>query len=181
MRVNVLAGAALLALCACASGPEIRVDFDRSASFEKFRSFAFQSPLGTDRDGYEGSVSRYLKAAARRELEARGLRYDESAPDVRVNFSAQLAEKVQVINTPHPAPGGYYAYRFGYYTTWSGYPATQVVPYTEGTLNVDVIDVARRQLVWEGVVIGVVSGKTLADPQPAIDSAIKEVFSRYPR
>ncbi|MGZ5082897.1 MAG: DUF4136 domain-containing protein, partial [Usitatibacter sp.] len=55
------------------------------------------------------------------------------------------------------------------------------VPYTEGTLNVDIVDVARKQLVWEGVVVGVVTERTLSDLQPSIDAAVKAAFSKYPR
>ncbi|MGZ5039807.1 MAG: DUF4136 domain-containing protein [Usitatibacter sp.] len=176
-----LAGAGFLALAACSTGPEVRVDYDHAAPFERYSTFAFASPLGTDKAGYQGAVSRYLTAAARSELEARGMRYDEAAPDLRVNFNGRLTEKLRVAPSAYP-PGGYYAYRYGYYGTYPGYPwGETAVPYTEGTLNVDIVDVARKQLVWEGVVVGVVTERTLSDLQPSIDAAVKAAFSKYPR
>ena len=181
ITVRSFVAAAALALGACASGPDVRVEYDKSAAFDRYNTFAFEAPLGTDRSGYQGAVSRYLTASARRELEARGMRYDDKSPDVRVNFSARLTEKLSVA-APAPIAGGYYGYRRGYYSTWSGYawsdPAMQ---YTEGTLNVDVVDVARKQLVWESVVAGVVTEAKLADLQSSIDEAVKAAFAKYPR
>ena len=168
-------------LAACASTPEVRVEYDRSAPFATYRTFAFATPLATDRAaGDAGAVSRYLSAATRRELEARGLRHDAAAPDLRVNFSARLSERTQVARTV--PPGNYYGYRSGVYSTWPTYAWADAPPLqAPGTLHVDVFDVARKQLVWEGIVSGVLSDDALADPRPAIDAAIAAAFARYPQ
>jgi len=178
--IRSLFAAGALALGACASGPDVRVQYDREAPFDSYRTFAFESPLGTDRTGY-GTISRHLAAAARRELEAKGMRYDDASPDVRVNFSARLAEKVSG-SSPAPIAGGYYGYRRGSYSAWSGYPwSDTTMSYTEGTLNIDIVDTKRKQLVWEGVVVGVVTDSKLADLQGAVDGAVKAALSQYPR
>ena len=86
---NGFVALASLALVACATqGAKIRSNSDAAVDFAKYRSFAFVSPLGTDRANYESLVSRALKAAARRELEARGLvtRHVEPGPPVRVRY-----------------------------------------------------------------------------------------------
>jgi hypothetical protein len=179
-------GAGLLALAGCATGPQVRTDYDRSADFTQYRSFAFASPLGTDRAGYQTIVSQHLKAATQRELEARGLRRDDAAPQLLVNFNAQLSDKVRVTTVPGPAWGmgygrGYYGYRAGLYSAWPWYrDETIVTPYQEGTLNIDVVDAARKQLVWEGVVIGTVTQAALDDVQAAIDAAVAAAFAKYP-
>jgi len=168
-------------LAACSGGPEVRVDYDKSADFNRYETFAFETPLGTDRPGYQAPVTRYLTAAARRELEARGMRYDDKSPDLRVNFSAKLAGKTSV-SAPEPIAGGYYGYRRGSYSTWSGYPWSETaMSYTEGTLNVDIVDVARKQLVWESVVTGIVGDAQLANLQGSVDNAVKAAFEKYPR
>jgi hypothetical protein len=174
MRGSALA--ILLALAACASpGPHVRVEFDPGAPFEDYRTFGFQSPLGTG----DGAVTRHLVSATRRELEARGLRFDESAPDLRVNFNGRLSERSGApLSGP---PGGDYSYRQGHHAAWSGYPALEAAPYTVGTINIDLIDAKRRQLVWQGVFTGEVTDKMLTDPQPAIDRAVADAFARYPR
>ena len=57
---------------------------------------------------------------------------------------------------------------------------TYVTQYKEGTLNIDVVDAARRQLVWEGVVTDSVTQKTLDNVQAAVDTAVAAAFSKYP-
>lgn len=178
------AAAGLLALGGCASGPNVRADYDRSADFSAYKTFAFASPLGTDRNGYQSVVSQHLKAATQRELEARGMRLDAAAPQLLVNFSATLSDKLRVTTMPTMGVGagmGYYGYRGGMYSTWPLYAdQTTVSQYQEGTLNIDVVDAARKQLVWEGVVTDSVTQKILDDVPAAVNAAVKAAFVKYP-
>jgi hypothetical protein len=185
----VLATAALLLAGCAAPGPTVRAEYDRTADFRQYQTFGFFSPLATDKEGYQTVVSTYLKAAARRELEARGYRYDEAAPQLLVNFGAKLSDKLRVSEVPAPTMGvavgmgrGYYGYRTGLYGAWPLYPPTEtrVDQYQEGTLNVDVVDAARKQLVWEGIAVGRVTQKTLDNLQPAVDSVVASVFAKFP-
>jgi hypothetical protein len=163
----------------CATGPVATADYDRSVDFSAYRTFGFLDPLGTDVAGYESLVTQTLKAATRREMEARGYAYAEANPDLLINFNAKLAKQTQVTQTP--APPMYYGYRRGIYGGWSGYGYdTQVSQYTEGTLNIDIVDARRKQLVWEGVAVGRVTEKQRQDRQTAISAAVAEIFSKYP-
>jgi Domain of unknown function (DUF4136) len=185
-RLLPFIAASLLVLAGCASAPDVRVDYDRTADFTRYKTFGFASPLGTDRGGYQSIVSQHLKAATQRELEARGLRLDPVAPQLLVNFNAALNEKLRVSTVPVMTMGigmgrGYYGYRTGLYSAWPLYAEqTTVSPYSEGTLNIDVVDAARKQLVWEGVVTDSVSQKTLDNVQAAIDVAVAAAFAKYP-
>jgi hypothetical protein len=51
--------------------------------------------------------------------------------------------------------------------------------YTKGTLNIDLVDAKRKQLVWEGVAVGRVTDDKLANPEPAIDKAVADIFAKY--
>ena len=182
-----LAGAALAA-AGCASGPQVRAERDKTVDFSQYQTFGFVNPLGTDREGYQTMVSQYLKAATQRELEARGLRLVEDSSQLLVNFSGRLNDRL--LASPGPSTGvmigvgaghGYYRYRTGFYTTWPLYPMeTQVDTYSEGTLNIDVIDAARKQMVWEGVAVGRVTEKTMENLKPEIDQAVSAIFAKYP-
>lgn len=175
-----LFAAALLTMGGCATGPDVRTEYDRTVDFNAYKTFAFYSPLGTDRSGYQSIVSQYLKSATRRELEARGLRYEEASPQLLVNFNAMLNEKLRVDSVPQMHMGlGYYGYRGGIYSSWPLY-TNQVSSYTEGTLNIDLVDAARRQLVWEAVIVGNVTRNKLDNLQVAIDRAVAESFSKFP-
>jgi hypothetical protein len=76
---------------------------------------------------------------------------------------------------------GYYGYRTGMYSAWPMYrDETTVTPYNEGTLNIDIADARRRQLVWEGVVSATVNDKTLSNIGPVLDTAVTNAFAKYP-
>lgn len=169
----------LAGLAACATGPTIESNYDHGANFAAYRTFGYFSPLGTDKAGYATLVTQTLKGATRREMEARGYTYSESNPDLLLNFNAKLAQQVEVSQVPMGPPIGYYGYRTGFYGGWGGY-YTDVDQYTEGTLNIDLVDAQRRQLVWEGVAVGRVTEKHRENREAAINAAVAEIFKRFP-
>jgi hypothetical protein len=176
--------AALLTLAACTTGPGVQVQVDPGADFSQYRTFAFVSPLGTDHDGYQSIVSQELKAATQHELEARGLRLDTTAPQLLINFNTSLDDKLRIISVPMPVygmGGGYYGYRYGMYSPWPMYNDTTIIrPYQQGTLNIDVVDAARKQLVWESVVTDSVTQKDLNNMQAALRNAVAAAFAKFP-
>jgi len=165
-------------LSACSSGPTIRSDYDHGADFGRYRSFGFMSPLGTDKAGYSSLLTERLKTATRGQMEMRGYTYSEQSPDLLVNFNAKRQEKTEV--TPAP-PGPYYGYRAGFYGGWPGYGwGSDVYQYTEGTLNIDLVDARRKQLVWEGVSVGVIDDVEKAASTQNVEASVAQIFSRYP-
>lgn len=175
--VPVVAG-----LAACASGPTIHSDYDRSADFSAYRTYAYVNELGTDRAGYSTLITNHFKRAVGHELEARGYRYDATDPDLLVNFYVSVGEQTDIRSTPSPAMGaGYYGYRYGMYGAWSAYSTDiSTVTYKVGTANVDVVDPRRKQLVWESVAEGRIRDAALENPGPAVDAVISELFATYP-
>lgn len=178
-RWMMAAGALLLA--ACATGPRITSDVDPSANFGQYRTFAFYSPLAIESQGYATLTSGRTKDAARAQMEARGYVYDETSPDLWVNLNAYMQEKTGVVSTPEVDYDYYYSYRARRYVAvpyWRD--RTDVYKYTEGTLNVDLVDAKQNRLVWTGVAVGRV-GRTKPEERGAkIDAAITEIFLRYP-
>ena len=182
-----LGASALLVLATgCTTGPAVRADFDRGANFEKYKTFGFASPLGTDRGGYQSIVSQHLVSATTRELESRGLKLDSAAPQLLVNFNGALNDKYRVSTTPTPTMSmgvgrGYYGYRGGMYSAWPAYvDQTTVTPYTEGTLNIDIVDAERKQLVWESVITDSVTQKDFDNVKATLDVAVAAAFAKYP-
>lgn len=177
--------AALGLLSACSTGPTIRSDYDQSVNFAQYRSFGFMSPLGTDHAGYTTIFTERLKTATRGQMEMRGYVYNEQAPDLLVNFNAKLQTKTQVSAAPVMPVGpyyGYYGYRTGFYGGWPGYYGfgNDVYQYTEGTLNIDLIDARKRQLVWEGISTAVISDIATAVSEQNVDVNVAEIFQRFP-
>lgn len=175
--IPVLAVVGLLS--ACSSGPTIRSDYDHSANFAQYHNFGFMSPLGTDGTGYSTLLTERLKTATRAQMEMRGYVYSAQAPDLLVNFNAKLQEKAEV--TPAMPMGPYYGYRAGFYGGWPGYAwDDDVYQYTEGSLNIDLIDARRKQLVWEGVSVGVIKDGATADSQTNVEASVAKILQQYP-
>jgi len=173
--LRALAVLVVLALCGCASGPQIRVDMDTRVNLKAYKTFAFFESVSTDGAGYSSLLSTRLKAATRAQLEKQGYRYSTTEPELLVNFFLKIVKRQEVRST-----GGYYGYRQGYYGTWTGYPYVETVDYKEGTLSIDLVDAKQKQLIWQGVAEGEVSDEAQQNPGPAIDRVVTQIFSNFP-
>jgi hypothetical protein len=172
---------AVLAGCA-ASRPSIRTDSDRSVDFSSFESYAFPDELGTDRAGYSTLITDYFRDAVHREMRSRGYRYTQVNPGLLVNFFANVQDVTALRSRPNAwVACGYYGYRYGMYSAWSGYGENaDTVQCKPGTANIDIVDAGRNQLIWEGVAEGRLTRTVMENPHPAIDSVVADLFSRYP-
>ncbi len=185
MKVRVVSRFVMLMLVlllgACASTPRVASQADPSADFSRYRSFAFFTPLALEQHGYTTITSNRIRAAVRMQMESRGYRYDEANPDLWVNLNAYLQDKTRVTTMPEVDYDYYYSYRARSYVAvpyWRD--RTDVRQYTEGTLNVDVVDVHRKQLVWEGIAVGTVGRFDPAKQGEKIDAAVAAIFASYP-
>lgn len=187
MRIRktlVIAFLSTLFLAFAATGfakPKVRADYDHAANFAAYKTFGFVAKTGTEFDGYPEQVTHDMKAAIRHELEARGYRYAESNPDLLVNFSARLMNKMKNDELDRQLVG-YYSYRdIAVYKTWSTYTFDKKVKdYTEGTINVELIDAKAKALVWEGVAIGEIRKASMKDTvDVAINRVIGAIFKEY--
>ncbi len=146
-----LVAALFAAGCATTSGPKTRIDYDRSADFSVYRTYGFPKETGTDR------------------------------PDLLVNFFMNTRERTEMRPGPTASLGyGYYGYRYGLYSAWPLYDEDRTVTYKVGTLNIDIVDAEKKQLVWEGVAEGRVSEEELQNPKVAINAVVTELMRQYP-
>lgn len=188
LRANFGRMAALVALtalfaagCATTGGPKTRIDYDRSADFSVYRTYGFPKETGTDRGGYSTLVTSYLKSAMSAQMDARGYKFSEEHPDLLVNFYMNTRERTELRPSPNATLGyGYYGYRYGLYNAWPLYGEDRTVTYKVGTLNIDIVDAEKKQLVWEGVAEGRVGEEELQNPKVAINGVVTELMRQYP-
>ncbi|WP_333609017.1 DUF4136 domain-containing protein [Arsukibacterium sp.] len=175
----------LLSVCllsACASGPKLRSDQAANVDFSRYQTFGFVAEPATDKAGYSTLVTQHFKQAIREQMQARGYRYSDTSPDLLVNFNSNTVNRSEVRSTPGVTPPyGYYHYRRGYYSPFMHYRTeVETVHYKVGTVNIDVVDAAAKQLIWEGLAEGTLTDKALQQPQQAIQQTVQHIFSRYP-
>jgi hypothetical protein len=176
---TVLAAALLGLLAACAStGPGVSSIADPEADIGALTTFGFVHPLGTDRPGsVRMPLTNMLASAVISELEARGLRQADE-PDVLVNFFVNTEQRLDVLEVP--TASSFFGYRRGLYRTWSGYER-RVHDYARGTLAIDLVDPARKLLIWEGVAQERLGAGGLEISQAQVNAAVGEVLKTLPR
>jgi hypothetical protein len=167
-----------LLMSACQSLPQIHALYDETAELAHYSTFAFHPRLQVKGDEYDKLSTRYIKAAIRQQMENQGYRYSANS-ELWVNFNTSTKEKLSVIRAPEPYP--YYYFRYDY-AVWGGYPhhEPRIDQYTEGTLNIDVIDRESNKLLWEGIAIGKLNKKTMDNLEAKIDEAVGLIFEKFP-
>lgn len=172
---------ALAMLASCATGPRIRTDADPAADFSRYATYGFYRPLAMEQSGYSSYLSDRIKASIRREMDARGYRFDEASPDLLVNFQGVIRERTDVYSVPRSDLQYFYSYRAQrYFAVPVWYDEARINEYTEGTLTVDLVDASRNHLVWTGDAIGRVTQRTPQERADAADRAIAAIFQEYP-
>ncbi len=182
-RIVILASIAVV-LASCASKPTIESDYDHTIDFTKYKTYGFFNPMGIENPNYSSIYGSIFRDAISKEMESRGYTQSDK-PDLMINVSGRLKHKTKVTTTHDPyMGGGYYGYRRGRYGAWGGYShgsSTYVSNYTEGTVNIDMVDHELKRMVWEGVAVGRVSEKkTNEETRANIQAGIQEMFSAYP-
>src|SRR5262245_35164556 len=147
LRIAVLpACAALAALCGC-STVSVTTDYDHSASFANYRTYALEPPAKGPT--LSPTADAALRNSLQANLAARGIREVAvaSKPDLAIVPHFQLQQKYSVDQyTQWGYMGGGWPYYGGYYGVWTGAPTTYTTinSYTEGTLLLDFVDSSKQ-------------------------------------
>jgi hypothetical protein len=172
--------AAICALAAC-STVTVTTNYDRSASFGKYKTYA----LAPAKQGQALSPTSEatLREALRTELAVRGIAEARSGkPDLAIVRHVFLQDKVSVQQYTDwgYGYGGAWPYGYGTYGMWSGAPRTyvDVQNYTEGTMILDVVDTRTRKLVFRGTAEAVVGGP--ASNAEKIREAVRKMVAALP-
>ncbi len=163
-------------LSGCSSSPNIYSNVDPEADFSRFSSYGFVENPATNNQDYESLETSFLKVAVAQHMDRRGYSYS-SDPDIRINFYLHTEEKLRTYSTP--VAHGYYGYRD--YNSWGGYTAeTQVQQYTQGTLNIDLVDARGGKMIWEGVATGTLTDRDVQNMEQTLDAAVAQIFEQFP-
>ena len=190
VRVSIILAALIaLSVTGCASKPNTFANADPTVDFSQFRTFGYFESLSTDAAQYQSLVSSFLKVAVAQEMYMRGLVHDPENPELLVNFYIHTKDKIKTQTVPTAGVGygggyggGYYGYRDPFYDSWGGYGGyeTRVDQYTEGTLNIDVVDASTKKLIWEGSIAGRLTDKDVRNMEQTIDEAVGVVMTAFP-
>ena len=169
----------LLAVGGC-TGPKVITDFDLSAEFSAFRTFAFTGLTDRDQGGVldNSLLRKRIEEIVGRQLTAKGLRQVgvEDRSDLLVHFWVGMKDKQRVESTGMTAGpyGGRYGRGPGYYgggvTTYE---------YEEGTLIVDLAESSKKELVWRATIVAILQGSQEKNFE-LVNKGVAKAFEDYP-
>ena len=175
--------AALMFLCTvgCATNIEVKTDFDQSADFAKYQTFAFAGMTDLNQAGVLSNslMRKRIESALTEELTKKSLRQVglDQHPDLLVHYWVGMKEK-QAVDTTAASMGATYGWhgRYGY---GAGYGPVTTYEYREGTLITDLVDAAKKELVWRATMMATLEANT-ADNIEVGKKAIAKAFENYP-
>ena len=167
-RSSVLALGLITAMqAACATSPEVCQQQDQGVDLPSYKTFAFFEPSATDGTPYTTLLGAQLRQATRSALEKQHYVYSETDSDLRVSVFTMRVERTDLHSTPVEL-GSYGASRVDF------------VDDRRGILMVDLVDAARRALVWRGVAQGRFDAESMKNPRVAFETAVTAIFAQYP-
>jgi len=163
--------AVLLVITSCSS-VKVATDYEKSADFSKYKSFAFYKP-GIDEAEINDIDKRRLLRAIEAELLAKGMTKSET-PDLLVSLFTKSREQVNVYNNGY----GPYGYGWGW-SPWYYGNRSYVSTSTQGTLYLDLIDSNKKELVWQGMGTGYLS-QNMDKKEERIKEFVAKIMGKYP-
>jgi Domain of unknown function (DUF4136) len=164
MKLTTLMG--LVCLGAAATAQDIRFDYDRSTNFAAFRTYQWiDLPAGR---ASSQLMDQNIKRAVDAQLALKGLQRVESGGDLQVAYQVGVHQEKQ-FDAWGPGPRLY----------GPGRVTTSTIE--SGKLIIDLVDPAKKQLVWQGA-----AEKTLdikKDPDKNfrnLEKAVAKLFKSYP-
>lgn len=162
MRLLILSSLAALS----AFAQNVTVEFDPAADFSHFKTFAIRDGQLNSRNPALNSelIKKRIEAAIQHDLSAKGLTLVPGPSDLNVRYHFGSARRAQIETYP---------------AGWRGWGTRVVkVPYTEGTLVIDLRDGTAHSLVWRGIAR---EDKTdAAKIQGKLEDMVRKSFDKYP-
>ena len=173
----------MLAFCLSACNDfKVKTDYDSTADFTAFKTFAFAGPAEMNKGGiYDNTLmQKRIESAVVHQLTAKGLRQValDEPQDLRVHYWVNVLDKQRLESggtSVGVARGPYGGYGWG-----AGYGGgVTTVDYKEGTLIVDLIEPTKKELVWRATIVGTLQDSTKENVELG-NKAIAKAFESYP-
>jgi hypothetical protein len=159
---------------------KVRVDYDHSVNFSKYKTFMWAEKPQTENPFMDDRIVNVVNA----QLSAKGLNPVTTDADLSIRATLSIQQK-QIVNTFYDGwgwdgPGWGWGWGGpGWGWAGPGWATTYVDTYLEGTTVVDLFDTASKKAIWRGVSTGSISDK----PDKASRKTAKliaEMFESYP-
>lgn len=166
----------LLLVFSCTSARVTKVDAADNFNLANYKTFNFYeiTANGEPVDPQYANRIDILKSAIQQQLTGKGLTLAQSNPDLVVNIGIVTTEKVQTRQTDFRTDAPRYIGQRRY--SWKS-REVEVGRYQAGTVSVELVDPAKNEMVWQGVMEGVIPKKDKALQREA-NAGVTELFSK---
>jgi hypothetical protein len=151
----------LLLLTGCGNAFRVYHDMDPSAAFDQYETYSFLDWTEGNKKTITGMELERIRAQFARELEKKGLSYQEEGADVKVKITVYFREARQ------PVYGYYYGYYPGRYN------------YIERALSVDLFESTSKKHIWHSAAVGAV-GATPEQRAEELPGQVAEMLKAFP-
>jgi hypothetical protein len=177
LKAHLFVGA--LGLAACSSEQATtRVDSRPGVNLSRYKTYNFMDETARNDSAFVNSGTNIfdLKRAVTRQMEARGFQ-KANQPDLWVNIGLVTEQRTQTRQANYQTDGApYYIGQRNYHWQAGDIPIGQ---YQEGTATIDLVDAARKELVWQGTTTAILSRKPIKAAKQ-IDEGVADVFAKFP-
>jgi len=151
-------------------------DYDTKTDFSKFKTFAFYKK-GIAKVDLSNLDKKRILHAIENELQAKGLT-KSTHPDILVNIFTKSKEKIDHYDNSNSG-WGYYSYRR--YGPINEPTYNSVSTSVVGTLFIDIIDVSKKDLAWQGAGIGFLNYVDCKEKKNKLfKEFVSEILKKYP-
>ena len=162
----------LFVLASCSS-VRVNADYDKKVDFNQYKTYAYVK-ASIDKVEISDLDKKRILRAIDEQMALKGFTKSEN-PDLLVNIFTKEREQVEV--SQFSAGWGYgWGYGWNPYM-WGG--NSTVSSYVEGTLYIDLIDAKKRELVWQGQGVGVLT-QNREKKEALINEFVAKILAQYP-
>jgi hypothetical protein len=152
----------------------VKEDFDKATDFSKYKTFALKTGTAASSPFIQQRIEKAIVA----QLTDKGMRQGGEGSDLIVYTHAKLNIE-KALDVSSFGYGGYYG--------WGGWGGdfggtnVNVVDVPMGTLMVDMVDGATKQMVWRGIAQGTVpASSTPEQSDKRINKAVAKLLKKFP-
>lgn len=143
----------------------VATDYDEDVDFDQYKTYAFYKP-GIDQAQISDLDKRRILKAIDHSLSEKGMTKSQDA-QLLISIFTESTEEIDVY--PH----------YGWYNPWYGHSRTS--SQTKGTLYIDLVDSQSKNLIWQGVGVGVIEpDANMERKNERIQKIVTEILNKFP-
>lgn len=162
----------LLFLTSCSS-VRVASDYDKNVDFSQYKTYAFYK-AGIDKVEISDLDKKRILRSIEEVMTSKGIAKSET-PDLLVNI---FTKSRQEVNVNQFNAGWGYGYGYGW-NPWGFGSRTSVSTQTEGILYIDLIDAKKKEMIWQGEGVGILTQNT-GKKDERIKEFVAQILAQYP-